>query len=183
MAAGLTAAELNPLARVAVPPAAVADRVGTEVGAPLPCAAWNLRTVAAMDSCPNDWGGVGGMIGGQLKRIWEGFGGQLPAPTTARRSVAGGGARCLLACGRRGCARCLRARGRRGGTRWENAGRVGEGGGARERSAREKKARAGRREKAAARASEERTAGGQATAWEAMGGQQIRRTLPGSSQW
>jgi hypothetical protein len=63
MAAGLTAAELNPLVGVAVPPAAVADRVGTEAGAPLPCVAWNLRTVAAMDSCPNDLGG-GGVLEG-----------------------------------------------------------------------------------------------------------------------
>jgi hypothetical protein len=144
-----------------------------------------------MDSCPNDLGGegVGGMIGGQLKGIWEGFGGQLPAPTAARRSVAGGdarclracgrrgGARCLLACGRRGCARCLRACGRRGGTRWETRDAA-----AHERGARGKKARAGRREKAAARAREERAAGGKATAWEAMGEQRIRRTLPGSSQ-
>jgi hypothetical protein len=38
MAARLTAAELNPLVGVAVPPSAVADRVGREVDAPLPCA-------------------------------------------------------------------------------------------------------------------------------------------------
>jgi hypothetical protein len=51
MAAGLTAAELNPLAGVAVPPAAVADRVGTEVGAPLPCAA--LRCLELEDGGRN----------------------------------------------------------------------------------------------------------------------------------
>jgi hypothetical protein len=51
MAAGLTAAELNPLAGVAVPPAAVADRVGTEAGAPLPCAA--LRCLELEDGGRN----------------------------------------------------------------------------------------------------------------------------------
>jgi hypothetical protein len=66
----------------------------------------------------------------------------------------------------------------------EGAARDGKtwGAAACERGARGKKARAGRREKAVARAREERAAGGKATAWEAMGEQRIRRTLPGSSQ-
>jgi hypothetical protein len=74
MAARLTAAELNPLVGVAVPPSAVADRVGREVDAPLPCAV--LRCQELEDDGRNGFmskrfggGGVGGMFGGQLKGI------------------------------------------------------------------------------------------------------------------